>query len=89
MPFFLQSSKDWMIVCFRSIITETRNNFFFIPPKIGKKGHHKKGHYDDEHKGHKGKHGHDSHFSHHDEHAKKGGKKGGSEQGYESKGHHK
>lgn len=51
----------------------------------GKKGHHKKGHYDDEHKGHKGKHGHDSHHDHHDHYGKKGGKKGGSEKGYSSK----
>lgn len=55
---------------------------------VGKKGHHKKGSYDDDHKGYHGKHGHEKKYDHHDGHSKKGGKKGGHEKGYESKGGH-
>lgn len=39
-------------IFFQVPIINKKIRVFFIS---GKKGHHKKGHYDDEHKGHKGK----------------------------------
>lgn len=39
----------------------------------GNSGHHKKGHFDQDHKGHKGQSGHESHYNHHEDYGKKGG----------------
>lgn len=76
-----------MFNCLAQSLVIADFNFITFILIEGKKGHNKKGHYDDEHKGYKGKHGHEKSHSHHDEYGKKGGKKGGHEKGYESKGH--
>lgn len=72
-------------ICLKNICSYRVSTVIRFGILIGKKGHHKKGHYDDDHKGYHGKHGHDKKYEHHEGHSKKGGKKGGHEKGYQSK----